>query len=132
MFNLNDTDRYFLYPHPTDMRKSFYSLGGIVKNEMGKDVQDGDVFVFVNRALTSLKILHMELGGLVIYHMKLEKGRLQLSDINPDEDKTEKSIDWAELMLMVQGIDARKARRSPRWISENKRCRKVSGKPQKV
>ena len=56
------------------MRKSFYSLSGIVTNEMKRDVQDGEAFIFVNRSLTSMKILHAEYGGLVIYNLKLEKG----------------------------------------------------------
>ena len=42
------------------MRKSFYSLSGIVTNEMKRDVQDGEAFIFVNRSLTSMKILHAE------------------------------------------------------------------------
>ena len=32
------------YPFPTDMRKSFYSLSGIVLNEMHQDIQQGDAF----------------------------------------------------------------------------------------
>ena len=36
MFNLNDSMRYYLYPYPTDMRKSFYTLSGVVKDLMGK------------------------------------------------------------------------------------------------
>ena len=35
MFSLSDANRFFLYPFPTDMRKSFDSLSGIVKNQMG-------------------------------------------------------------------------------------------------
>jgi transposase len=125
MFSLNDSNRYFLYPHPTDMRKSFYSLSGIVKNEMGKDIQDGDVFIFINRSLSSLKILHLEYGGLVIYHMKLERGCLHLPEFDMDEERTELGMNWAELMLMVQGIDPKKVKRSPRWIAENKAQRNV-------
>lgn len=30
MFSLTDTNRFFLYPHPTDMRKSFYTLSGFI------------------------------------------------------------------------------------------------------
>ena len=63
--------RYYLYSLPTDMRRSFYTLSGMVTNLMGRNVQDGDVFIFVNRTCTSMKVLHMECGGLVIYHMKL-------------------------------------------------------------
>lgn len=121
MFSLNDSDRYYFYPHPTDMRKSFYSLSGIVKNEMGRDVKSGDAFIFVNRSLTSMKILHMEYGGLVIYNMKLEKGCLKLPDFDMDAESNELESSWSDLMLMVQGIDPRSVRRSPRWISDGKK-----------
>jgi hypothetical protein len=115
MFSLNDTNRFFLYPYPTDMRKSFYSLSGIVTNEMGMQVQDGDAFVFINRSLTSLKILHAEYGGLVIYNMKLERGAIVLPGINSEESETSCSIKWSELMMMVQGISPKDYNKSMRW-----------------
>ena len=34
MFCLSKSDTLYLYPYPTDMRKSIYSLSGIVTNEM--------------------------------------------------------------------------------------------------
>lgn len=37
MFCLSESDTFYLYPYPTDMRKSFYSLSGIVTNEMKHD-----------------------------------------------------------------------------------------------
>jgi transposase len=78
MFNLNNSMRYWLYPQPTDMRKGFYTLSGLVTDHMGQNVRSGDVFIFLNRHCTSLKALHMEHGGLVIYYMKLEKGNFTL------------------------------------------------------
>ena len=90
MFCLSDSDRFFLYPYPTDMRKSFYSLSGIVTEKMGKDVQEGDAFIFINKSLTNMKILHAEYGGLVIYN-------------------------WSELTLIVHGISPSEAKRAPRW-----------------
>ena len=104
MFNLNDSNRFFLYPYPTDMRKSFYSLSGIVTNLMGMNVQDGDAYIFINKSLTGLKILHAEYGGLVIYNMKLERGAFKLPDIDTDDPATSKGIKWADLMMIVQGI----------------------------
>ena len=71
MFNLNDSMRYYLYPYPTDMRKSFYTLSGVVKDLMGHDVRNGDIFIFVGRTCSSMKIRHMECGGLVIYHLQM-------------------------------------------------------------
>lgn len=120
MFNLNDSNRFFLYPYPTDMRKSFYSLSGIVTNNMGMNVQDGDAYVFINKSLTGLKILHAEYGGLVIYHMKLERGVFQLPDINSEDPASSRNIKWTDLMMIVQGISPSKIKRSSRWEPKGK------------
>ena len=88
MFSLTASDRFYLYPYPTDMRKSFYTPGGIVTNQMGMDIQDGDAFIFINKLCTALKILHMEYAGLVIYHMNLPNGQFSLREIDFQEGKT--------------------------------------------
>ena len=67
MFCLNDTMRYFLCPGKTDMRKGINSLCGVVHDRMGHDVRLGDVFIFINRSRTTMKLLHAEDGGMVLY-----------------------------------------------------------------
>ena len=94
--------KYYLYASPTDMRRSFYTLSGMITNQMGRNVQDGDVFIFINRSLTIMKILHMECGGLVIYHMKLESGCFKLPVFNQDTNTFQTC--WQDLMMMVQGV----------------------------
>lgn len=117
MFCLSESDTFYLYPYPTDMRKSFYSLSGLVKNEMGRDVHDGEAFIFVNRSLTSMKILHAEYGGLVIYNLKLEKGCIRLPDLRLEEGDPPpgRLTEWQELVLMTQGISPLEVNRQPRW-----------------
>ena len=105
MFHLHSSLSYYLYPLPVDMRKSFYTLSGIVTNGMGQDVRDGGVFIFVNRRQNIIKILHMEYAGLVIYHKKLESGRLKLPAF--DESTVSLSIHWNDLMMMVQNVKPR-------------------------
>ena len=105
MFHLHSSLRYFLYPLPVDMRKSFYTLSGIVTSTMNKDVRDGAVFIFINRNLNVMKILHMEYAGLVIYHKRLESGRFKLPDF--DENTTSLSIHWQDLITMVQSVKLR-------------------------
>jgi transposase len=113
MFNLNESMNYYLCPLPTDMRKSFYTLSGVVTDYMQQNVKDGDVFIFINRTCTSMKILHMEYGGLVIYHKKLEAGTFKLPLY--DEESHVFRMTWQSLMLMVQGIDADKVTRRKRF-----------------
>ena len=69
MFHLHQNLAYYLYPYPVDMRKSFYTLSGIVNSEMHRDVRSGGVFIFINRQQNIMKILHMEYAGMVIYHL---------------------------------------------------------------
>lgn len=115
MFCLNDSNQFYLYPYPTDMRKSFYSLSGIVTNQMNLRVQDGAAFIFINKSLTGMKILHAEYGGLVIYNMKLERGTIQLPDLDPDNNTTSRDVLWSDLMMMVQGFSPAEMKRSSRW-----------------
>lgn len=115
MFSLTDTNRFFLYPHPTDMRKSFYTLSGIVTNQMGLDVQDGDAFIFINKTCTSMKVLHVECCGLVIYHLKLECGFIHLPDMSSWEEKSSIPTAWSDLVMMVEGICPDICRRAKRW-----------------
>lgn len=99
------------------MRKSFYTLSGIVTNQMGMDVQNGDAFIFINKLCTGMKILHMEYGGLVIYHMKLSRGQFSLPQIDFREGKAvSHETLWSDLVLMVQGINAQKVKHRKRWI----------------
>ena len=60
MFSLNDSMRYLLYSEPTDMRKSYHTLSGLVTNNMGLNVRNGDVFIFINKARNRVKLLHLE------------------------------------------------------------------------
>jgi hypothetical protein len=120
MFNLNASIRYYLYPYPADLRKGFYTLSGIVKGVMGFDVCDGNAFIFINRTLDSMKILHAECGGLVVYHLKLEAGRFRLPYMELESGGHSHPATWVDLALMVQGISLTECRRQARWKPNKK------------
>ncbi len=48
------------------MRKSFDGLTGLVRNELDRAPGSGDVFAFLNRSRTHIKLLHWENGGYVL------------------------------------------------------------------
>ena len=105
MFHLHNSLQYYLYPLPVDMRKSFYTLSGVVNSLMNQNVRDGGVFIFMNRHQNVMKILHMEYAGLVIYHKRLESGRFKLPAF--DENTASITINWQDLMTMVQSVKVR-------------------------
>ena len=76
------------------MRKGINGLCGVVHEQMGCDVKNGDVFLFVNG--------EREDGGMVMYVKRLEAGRFRL----PEYDPASKSyfMEWRDLVMMVEGI----------------------------
>jgi len=113
MFNLERGLRYWLYSEPTDMRKSFHTLSGLVRNKIGGDPMNGDVYIFVNKRRNRIKLLHYETGGMVIYAKMLDRGTFGLP-IPGSRDVVTRSIKWEDLLKMVEGIlanpDSRQAR----------------------
>lgn len=118
MFNLNDSLRYFLYSEPTDMRKSFHTLAGIVRNAMGQNPCDGSVYIFLNRPRNRIKLLHWEAGGMVLYSKMLEEGTFTRPP--NQENSTVQSMEWRNLVVMVEGIIANADSRKRRLDSLNK------------
>ena len=62
---------------PTDMRKSFHGLTGIIEKELGQSVEEGDLFLFFNRRRDKLKVLFFAGDGLIILYKQLEKGTFE-------------------------------------------------------
>ena len=113
MFSLGREMRYWLYSEPTDMRKSFHTLCGLVRNKIGGDPMNGDVYIFVNKRRNRVKLLHYEIGGMVIYAKMLDRGTFGMP-IPGSKDVVTSSIKWEDLLKMVEGImsdpDSRQAR----------------------
>jgi transposase len=49
MIGLTRAVRVFAYTAPTDMRRSYNGLESLVRRELGHDIMDGDLFLFINR-----------------------------------------------------------------------------------
>lgn len=84
------------------MRKGISSLCGLVHNRMGQEVRNGDVFIFIGRDRTLMKLLHAEDGGMVLYVKRLEAGTFRI----PAYDQATNSypMEWRDLVMMVEGI----------------------------
>ena len=65
MIAFGPTQRYYLYQEATDMRKSFDGLSGLVRRGLGCDPLSGDVFVFINRRRTHIKLRYPDVR---VYH----------------------------------------------------------------
>ena len=102
MFTLSSSHRFHLYCHPTDMRKSFDGLSGLVHNVLGSNPFHGDVFIFINKARNKLKLLHWQGVSFTLYYKRLEKGTFEL----PQYDDSVKSIalSYTQMVMIVDGL----------------------------
>src|SRR5690625_7173917 len=88
---------------------SFDGLSGLVTNELGRSPTSGEVYVFLNKRRTHLKLLRWEPGGFVQYYKKLEKGTLK-----PPLTVKNGRMNWEELVFMIEGIKVKKCGQKPR------------------
>ena len=102
MFSIKSSQRFFLYTLPCDMRKSFFTLSGLVRDSMNQDPENGDVYIFISRSCNSLKLLHMENGGYVIYHKRLNSGYFTMPRF--DEESQSFLMTYNDLAMLVDGI----------------------------
>jgi transposase len=105
--------RIWFCRQPADMRKSFNGLSALVKHHLKENPLSGELFVFVNKRKTLMKVLYFEQTGYCIWFKRLEAGVFQLPD-SDDGDKIQ--ISYTQLNLILDGIDIHK-------ISQRKRYR---------
>lgn len=101
MFSLGQEMRCWLYSEPTDMRKSFHTLCGLVRNKIGGDPMNGDVYIFVNKRRNRIKLLHYETGGMVIYAKMLDRGTFGMPISGP-KDMVTSSIKWEDQLYWLR------------------------------
>jgi len=113
MFGLTSGMSYFLCPCYVDMRKGLYSLYQAVKSEMGRNPLSGEVFLFFGKNRDTIKILHWEKDGFVLYVKKLERGTFEVPSFNPASGNYE--MKWSTFVLIMEGIAVSSARYRKRF-----------------
>jgi transposase len=113
MISLPHPVRVFLHTPPTDLRKGFDALSGLVTTAFGQDPTAGHLFLFVNRRRDRIKILYGDRDGLAIWFKRLEAGSFQI----PSACTKAVSIEMTPTQLanILSGIDLRSARQRERY-----------------
>lgn len=113
MLLINSAQRYFLYAGKTDMRKGFDSLCGIVREEFKMNPLSGDVFVFLSRTRTRIKLLQWQGDGYAIYFKRLEKGTFEM----PADflSLSTAQISSQQLLLIMEGISLLSVKKRTRY-----------------
>ena len=99
--------RVHLYGQPVDMRKSYDGLYALTRNGMGLDPLSGQLFAFVNRRATQMKVLYFDRTGFCVWAKRLEAGRF----IGDWAAVRTREMDWTGLKLLLEGIESVRQRK---------------------
>jgi transposase len=113
LITVGDHRHYHLYRKETDMRKGFDSLCGIVRNELEKQIMDGDAFIFINKPRTHIKLLVWEHGGFTIFYRRLEQGTFEVPAFDLDAKSMQITSD--QLQFILKGISLKEIKYRKRY-----------------
>jgi hypothetical protein len=102
MFSLSENNRYVVCVIGVDLRKGLDGLCGLI-HYLSLSSNNGDVYVFFNKSRTTIKLVHWERGGYVVYYKRLERGRIS-HKLFVREGIGFRSLRWDELVLLLEGI----------------------------
>jgi len=92
--------RVWLYTQPTDMRRSFNGLSAMVKNQLNEDPLSGQLFVFINRRQTQIKVLYFDRSGYCIWSKRLVQGQFNYAPVAGSK----LALNGLQLRLLLEGI----------------------------
>ena len=96
--------RVHVYGRPADMRKSFDGLYALTRQELGENPLGGNLFAFINRRATQIKVLYFDRSGWCLWAKRLEAGRF-IADWSRARTH---EIDCTGLKMLLEGIEPRR------------------------
>jgi transposase len=102
MLNIDKVKVVYLACGTTDLRRSINGLSLIVQTELKLDPFDKALFVFCNKQMNKLKILHFD-EGFWLYYYRLEKSKFKW----PMTKKEALTINIEELGWLLKGYEVR-------------------------
>ncbi len=96
-----------------DGRKGIDGLSTIVRSQFSENPLAGGMYVFFTRRADRVRVLYFDRDGYVLITKRLEKGTYRVPWEN-QQGRVE--IEAAELLLVLEGIELKGARRRERWV----------------
>lgn len=100
MLNLAQGQRVWLYNKNVDMRKQIDGLAVLAKHKLHQSPTSGDLFVFINRRRTMMKVLYYHQGGFCLWSKRLERGCFA----KLHKETQQIPLSWAQLLCLIEGI----------------------------
>lgn len=109
--------RVFVATARVDGRKGIDGLSAFVRSQLASDPLSGAMFVFFTMRADRVRVLYWDRDGYVLVTKRLEKGSFR---VPWSSESGRISIEAAELLLVLEGIELRGAVRRARWAPGTK------------
>jgi transposase len=106
VLTLGPSIKVYLARGTTDMRKSFDSLAGMVREVLAQDPLSGHLFVFCGRRRHLVKILYWDGAAFWLVAKRLARGTFAWPEAEDDRPTIELRPD--ELGALLGGVDLRR------------------------
>jgi len=113
MLAISSQVKVFLASQPTDMRRSFDTLAGLVQETLQLDPLSGHLFVFRSKRGDRIKILYWNTHGYALWYMRLEKGSFRFPV--PEDGAASMTISATDLAMLLDGVELSSVERRPRY-----------------
>jgi transposase len=102
---LKPDHRIFVFSEYIDLRAGFDKLSMLVRERIGANLVDGDLYLFFGRDRRKLKAICYDGTGVLLFAKRMERGRFMRL-----EDLEEKEITSDELDWLLRGSVVRRAK----------------------
>lgn len=102
MLNIDKVQAVYLASGATDLRKSINGLTLLVQSSLNLDPFEPALFVFCNRSMNKLKILHFD-EGFWLYYYRLEQSNFKW----PMTKEEALKVDINEFKWLLKGYEVR-------------------------
>ena len=112
MIQITPHMRIWVAVEPIDFRSGIDGLAGICRHRLAAEPFSGGLFVFRNRAGTSIKILVYDGQGFWLCQKRLSTGRFAFW---PDGATPIQALEAHELQVLLMGGDPAQTHAAPAW-----------------
>lgn len=113
MLSITSASRVLLCTAPTDMRRSFDTLAGMIRQHLGHNPLSGAWFVFRSRRGDRVKIMYWDRDGYALWYKRLEKGTFRFPD--SADGSAAVDVSAADLLMLLDGVDLKSVKRGERF-----------------
>lgn len=103
MFGLTEDLRFYLYTGKVNLRRGCLGLCELIRSEMKSDPRDSrNVYVFMNRSRSIVRLIHYGRGFYVMYEKRPESGKFRkpVYDVRSGKYK----ICYTDLVCLTEGL----------------------------